>query len=46
MKSKKKTVQVKHPGFTKAKDDYKETVQLANSLHIQELRDLVKGSKK
>ena len=44
--SKKKTGQAKHPGFPKAKDDCKETVQLAYSLHIQELRDLVKGSPK
>ena len=46
IKSKKKTGQFNHPGFSKAKDDCKETVQLAYSLHIQELRDLVKGSKK
>ena len=46
VKSKKKTGQFNHPGFPKAKDDCKETVQLAYSLHIQELRDLVKGSKK
>ena len=45
IKSKKKTGQAKHPGFPKAKDDCKETVQLAYSLHIQELQDLVKGSK-
>ncbi len=44
--SKKKTGKAKHPGFPKVKDDCKETVQLAYSLHIQELRDLVKGSKK
>ena len=46
IKSKKKTGQFNHPGFPKAKDECKETVQLAYSLHIQELRDLVKGSKK
>jgi hypothetical protein len=46
VKSKKKTGQFNHPGFPKAKDDCKETVQLAYSLHIQELTDLVKGSKK
>ena len=46
IKSKKKTGQFNHPGFCKAKDDCKKTVQLAYSLHIQELRDLVKGSKK
>jgi hypothetical protein len=46
IKSKKKTGQFNHPGFPKAKDDCKKTVQLAYSLHIQELRDLVKGSKK
>ena len=46
IKSNKKTGQAKYPGFPKAKDDCNETVQLAYSLHIQELRDLVKGSNK
>jgi hypothetical protein len=46
LKSKKKNGIVNPPSFPKAKDDCKETVQLAYSLHIQELRDLVKGSKK
>ncbi len=42
IKSKKKTGQAKHPGFPKAKADCKETVQLANTLHIiQYLKDLV-----
>ena len=31
----------KHPGFPKAKADCKETVQLANTLRIQYLKDLV-----
>ena len=44
IKSKKKTGQAKHYGFHKAKDDCNETVQLAYSLHSEELRDLVKGS--
>ena len=41
IKSKKKIGQAKHPGFPKAKADYKETVQLANTLHIQYLKELV-----
>jgi hypothetical protein len=35
-----------HCAFPKVQDDCKESVQLARSLHIQELWDLVKGIKK
>jgi len=38
---KKKTGQAKYFGFLKAKADCKETVQLATSLHIEYLKDLV-----
>ena len=41
IKSKRKTGEAKHPGFPKAKADCKETVQLAFSLHIEYLQDLV-----
>ena len=41
IKSKKKTGQAKHPSFPKAKADCKETLQLANTLRIQYLKDLV-----
>jgi hypothetical protein len=42
IKSKKKTPgQAKHPGFPKAKADCKETLQLANTLRIKYLKDLV-----
>jgi hypothetical protein len=41
IKSKKKTGQAKHPGFPKAKADCKETLQLANTLRIKYLKDLV-----
>jgi hypothetical protein len=44
--SKKKTGKPKHSAHPKVKDDCKESVQLANSLHIQELRDLVNSFKK
>ena len=43
--SKKKTGKAKHGAFPKVQNDYKESVQLAHSLNIQELRDLVKGRK-
>ena len=41
IKSKSKTGQAKHSGFLKAKADCNETVQLANTLHIEYLKDLV-----
>jgi hypothetical protein len=42
IKSKIKTHgQAKHPGFPKAKADCKETLQLANTLRIKYLKDLV-----
>jgi hypothetical protein len=45
--SKKKTGKAKHGVFPKVQDhDCKECVQLAQSLHIQELRELVTVSKK
>jgi hypothetical protein len=44
--SKKKTGKPKHSAYPKVKDDCKESVQLANTLHIQELRDLVNSLKK
>ena len=40
-KSKKKPGLAKHTGYLKAKDDCKETLQLAYTLHIQYLKDLV-----
>jgi hypothetical protein len=40
--SRKKTGTAKHGAFPKVQDDCKESVQLARSLHIQELRGLVK----
>ena len=40
--SKKKTGTAKYGAFSKEEDGCKETIQLACSLHIQELRDLVK----
>ena len=44
--SKKKTGKPKHCAFPKVQDDCKESIQLARSLHTQELRDLVKGCNK
>ena len=45
--SKKKTGKAKHGAFPKGQDhDCKECVQLVQSLHNQELREFVKGSKK
>ena len=44
--TKKKAGKEKHGAFPKEADGCKESIQLACSLHIQELRDLVKGSKK
>jgi hypothetical protein len=41
IKSKKKTGQAKHPSFPKAKADCKETLQLAHTLRIKYLKDLV-----
>jgi hypothetical protein len=41
IKSKKKTGQAKHSCLLKAKADCPETLQLANTLHIEYLQDLV-----
>ena len=41
IKSKKKTGQAKHPGFPKTKADCKETLQLAHTLRINYLKELV-----
>ena len=41
IKSKKKTRQAKYPGFPKAKADCKETLQLAHTLRIKYLKELV-----
>jgi hypothetical protein len=47
-KSKKKTGKPKHSAFHKnhGQDDCKESVQLAKTLHIQELRNLMNRNKK
>jgi leucyl aminopeptidase len=44
IKHKKKTEQPKHSAFAKVPDDCKESVQLAHSLHIQELQNLMRNS--
>jgi hypothetical protein len=41
-----KTGKAKHSGFHNGQDDCKESVQLAKTLHIQELRDLMNRNKK
>jgi hypothetical protein len=47
IKSRKKAGKPKHSAaLPKVKDDCKESVQLTNTLHIQELRDLVNSFKK
>ena len=46
IKSKKKSEKTKHHAYPKTKDDCKESVKLAHSLHIKELRDLVNSFKK
>jgi hypothetical protein len=45
-KSKKKTQQPKHTAFHNGQDDCKNSVALAKSLEIQELRDLMNRIKK
>ena len=45
-KSKNTSGKAKHQAYTKTKDDCKESVQLAHSLHIKELRELVNSFKK
>ena len=45
-KSKKKSGHAKHYAYPKTKDDCKESVQLAHSLYIKELRELVNSFKK
>jgi hypothetical protein len=42
-KSKKKTGKAKHSAFHNGKNDCKESVKLAKTLHIQELMNLVKN---
>ena len=46
IKSKKSSEKAKHHAYPKTKDDCKESVQLAHSLHIKELRELVNSFKK
>jgi hypothetical protein len=46
MKYKKKTRRPKHSAFHNGQDDCKESVQLAKTLHIQELRNLMNRNKK
>jgi hypothetical protein len=45
-KFKKKTGKPKHFAFHNGQDDCKESVQLAKTLHIQELRNLMNRNKK
>jgi hypothetical protein len=45
-KSKKNTGKPKHSAFHNGQDDCKESVQLAKTLQIQELRDLMNRTKK
>jgi hypothetical protein len=40
-KSKKKTGKLKHSAFHNGQDDCKESIQLAKTLHIQDLRNLM-----
>jgi hypothetical protein len=43
IKYKKKTEEPKHVAFAKVPDDCKESVELAHSLHIQELQDFMRS---
>jgi hypothetical protein len=45
-KSKKKTGKAKHSAFHNGKNDCKESVKLAKTLHIQELMNLMKNREK
>jgi hypothetical protein len=45
-KSKKKTGKAKHSAFHNGQNDCKESVNLARTLYIQELRNLVKNKNK
>ena len=46
IKSKKKTGKPKHSAFHNGQDDCKESVQLAKTFHIQELRNHMNRNKK